>query len=87
MKYMVTYSIAPENFEATKKRFFEDTEPLEGIKRLGRWNVFGTGKGFDLLETDDLVAMSKLSYYWSDLIDLKVEPVVEDEVNVKAMSE
>ena len=86
MKYMVVYSIAPENVEAAKKRFLNETEPLEGVKRLGRWSEFGTMKGFDLLETDDPVAVSKLGLYWADLVDMKVVPVVEDEVIGKAMS-
>ena len=28
MKYMIVYSLAPENFEATRKRFAENAEPL-----------------------------------------------------------
>ena len=87
MKYMVVFSIAPENYEATIKRFLENSEPLEGVKRLGRWSEFGTMKGFDLLETDDPVAMSKLGFYWADLVDMKAVPVVDDEVSAKALSE
>jgi hypothetical protein len=85
MMYMTVYSIAPENFEAVKKRFFEENEPLEGVKRVGRWSEFGTSKGFDLFETDDPVAMSKLGFYWADLVDMKIVPVVEDEVVAKAL--
>ena len=85
MKYMVVFSIAPENVEAAKKRFFE-AEPLEGVKRIGRWSEFGSCKGFDLLESDDPVAMSKLGFYWADLVDMKVVPFVEDEVTGKALS-
>ena len=87
MKYMIVFSIAPENMEAVRKRFLENTEPLEGVKRFGRWSEFATGKGFDLLETDDPAAMSRLTNYWSDLVDLKVVPVVEDDVNAKVLNE
>ena len=85
MKYMTVWSIAPENVKAAKKRFFE-AEPLEGVRRIGRWSEFGSMKGFDLLESDDPVAMSKLGFYWADLVDMKIAPVVEDEVAGKAMS-
>ncbi len=86
MKYMTVWSIAPENVEACKKRFFE-SEPLEGIKRIGRFSEFGTMKGFDLIESDDPVAISKLGFYWADLVDIKIVPVVGDEVTAKALSE
>ena len=78
MKYMITFSVAPENFKALKKRFFEETEPMEGVRRIGRWSEFGTCKGFDLFETDDPVAMSRLTFWWADLVDMKIVPVVEE---------
>ena len=80
MKYMTVFSIAPENFKAALKRFSENAEPLEGIKRIGRWSEFGSGKGFDLIESDDPEAISRLGFYWADLVDMKVVPVVEDDV-------
>ena len=87
MKYMTVFSVAPENYEAAIKRFRENSEPLEGVKRLGRWAEFGTNKGFDLLETDDPVAITKLGLFWADLVDMKTVPVVDDEVIAKALSE
>ncbi len=47
MKYMSLWSIAPENVEATVKRFKEaDPKPRPGAKLLGRWHEVGTCKGF-----------------------------------------
>ncbi len=85
MKYMVVYSIAPQNVKAAIKRFFE-AEPLEGVKRLGRWHEFGTVKGFDLVETDDPVAITRLNVHWADLVDMKIVPVIGDEDLGKALS-
>jgi len=38
----------------------------------------GAGMGFTLSESDDPLAASKEGLLWSDLIDLKVYPVVDD---------
>ncbi len=88
MKYMVVWSIAPENIEACIKRFKEahpKTGP--GVKQLGRWHEVGTGKGYTLFEADDLVELSRYTVAWADLVDQKVVPVVEDEEIAKALSE
>ena len=58
---------------------------MDGIVQLGRWHIVGTQRGFRLVETDDPVALSKLSIYWSDLIDMQVVPVVDDEQIGKAL--
>ena len=85
MKYMKEWTIPPENFKAVIERFKENAEPFEGIKRLGRWHISGTNRGYELLETDDLVALSKYNLYWSDLSDQKIVPVIDDEEVVKAL--
>ena len=86
MKFMKVWSITPENMEAAGKRFGEGIEPPEGIKVLGAWHEVSTGKGVTLLETDDPVALTRESLQWSDLIDMKVVPVVDAEEIGKALS-
>ena len=71
MKFMATWSTAPENQKAALERFQEGSEPMEGLTQLGRWNEVFTGRGFRLIETDDLVALTKNILYWSDLIEIK----------------
>ena len=85
MKYMVTWHIAPENYKAVIKRFGEAKEPMDGIKDLGRWHETGTGGGVRLVETDDIVALTKLNLYWSDLLELKTTPVLNDEEASRAL--
>ncbi len=77
MKYVIVFSIAPENIKAAKERF-KEPEPLDGIKQT-RWHELGTAKGFTFIETDDVIALSKLMVYWSDLVDLKIVQVIGDE--------
>ena len=85
MKYMITWVFTPESTMAVRERF-KDPEPMGGVKQLGRWHQVGTNRGFRLIETDDPVALSKLSIYWADLIDMKIVPVVEDDEIVEALS-
>ena len=80
MKLMCVWSVAAENWKASVKRLQEaDPKPQRGVKVLGRWHEVGTGKGYTLLEVDDLVAVSRLSAQWSDLVDQKLVPVVDDD--------
>jgi hypothetical protein len=35
--------------------------------------------GFDLLETDDPKKLAEFSFMWSDLMELKITPVLDDQ--------
>jgi len=45
---------------------------------LGRWTSADMSGGFDLLEGDDVKALAEFALMWSDLIDHRMVPVVED---------
>ncbi len=80
MKLMLTWIIPPENFKETFKRFKEGrAEPPAGVKILGRWHETGTGKGFMVVEVEDMTAFTGFLMGWSDLSIQTVVPVVEDE--------
>ena len=88
MKYMVTWSIAPENIEAAVKRSKEQGDAeIPGIKSLGLWFEGGTGRGFTLFETEDPIALTKSLAVWADLVDQKIVPVVDGEEFAKAISD
>ena len=86
MKYMTAWTIHPENMKATIKRFMEDNPQTPGVKIISRMHVLGTGMGFTLWESDDPLAAAKEGLLWSDLIELKVYPVVDDATVAKALS-
>ena len=83
-KFMITDSFTPQ---------------MEGNRRVPRSMVehyfdmmeqFGIRRGdmrLELFETDDPVALSRYFLAWSDLVDLKVVPVVDDEEIAKALTE
>ena len=86
MKYMTAWTIRPENMKATIKRFMEENPQVQGTKIISRMHVLGTGMGFTLWESDDPLAAAREGLLWSDLIDLKVYPVVDDATIAKALS-
>ena len=82
MKFMLTFSWKPD----TKTRSegisrFQRTGglPPKGVTLLGRWTRADFGGGFDLLETDDPQALAEFALMWSDLMQLEISPVLEDQ--------
>ena len=81
MKFMLTFSIKPEakgRDEAIARFKKTGGQPPKGVKLLGRWTAADFSGGFDLLESDDVKALTEFSLMWSDLIEIKIVPVAED---------
>lgn len=82
MKFMLTFDWKPD----TKTRSegidrFRRTggQPPKGAKLLGRWTRADFSGGFVLLEGEDPQALTEFALMWSDLMDLRISPVVDDE--------
>ena len=79
MKCMVTWSIPPENFKEAFARFKAGhAEVPAGVKILGRWHETGTGKGFLLVDIEDMTVFTGWFLGWGDVVINTVVPVVED---------
>ena len=88
MKFMMTFSWTPDasSRAAGIERFSNNGGlPPQGVKLLGRWTRADLSGGFDLLETDDPKKLTEFSYMWSDLMDLRITPVLEDEETRSAL--
>ena len=46
---------------------------------MGRWTRADFSGGFDLLESDDARALAEFALMWSDLMELVIVPVVDDQ--------
>jgi hypothetical protein len=80
MKCMLTWTIPPENFKETFARFKAGrAEAPAGAKMLGRWHETGTGKGFMVVDVEDMTAFTGWLMGWSDLSIQTLVPVVDDE--------
>ena len=81
MKFMLTFTIKSETKardEAIARFKKTGGQPPKGTKLLGRWTAADFSGGFDLLESDDVRALTEFALMWSDLLDLKIVPVIED---------
>ncbi len=81
MKFMLTFTIKPEakgRDEAIARFKKTGGQPPKGVKLLGRWTAADFSGGFDLLESDDVKALTEFALMWSDLMELKIVPVAED---------
>jgi Domain of unknown function (DUF3303) len=82
MKFMVTFSWkAGIQTQAEGIRRFRKTggQPPKGVKLLGRWTQVDFKGGFAFLESDDPKALTKFALMWSDLMEVTIVPVLEDQ--------
>jgi hypothetical protein len=82
MKFMLTFSIKPEGAkrdEAITRFQITGGMPPKGAKLLGRWTRVDFSGGFDLLESDDPQALTEFALMWSDLMEVSIVPVLEDQ--------
>jgi len=82
MKFIVTFSWEPNKqvrAEGIARFLGTGGQPPAGAKLLGRWTRLDFSGGFVLVESDDPKAMTEFSLQWSDLMELEVIPVVEDQ--------
>ena len=82
MKFIVTFSWEPNKQVRAEgiARFLETGgQPPAGARLLGRWTRLDFSGGFVLVESDDPKAMTQFALDWSDLMELQIVPVLEDQ--------
>jgi hypothetical protein len=61
-------------------RFLETGgQPPPGVRLLGRWTQLDLCGGFVLLESEDPHALAAFAHGWSDVVELTIAPVLEDQ--------
>jgi Domain of unknown function (DUF3303) len=81
MKFMLTFTIKPETKgrDAAITRFKKTGgQTPSGVKLVSRWTAADFSGGYVLLEGDDATAITHFALMWSDLLELRLVPVVED---------
>ena len=82
MKFMLTFRWKPDlkaQDEAIARFKKTGGLPPSSVKLLGRWMRADFNGGFDLLETDDAQGLTEFALLWSDLMELTIVPVLEDQ--------
>jgi len=88
MKFILTFRWKPDTKAQSVgiERFTRTGgQPPENVKLLGRWTRADFSGGYDLLETDDAQGLLEFALTWSDLMDLEVVPVLEDDATARAL--
>jgi hypothetical protein len=81
MKFMLTFTIKPETKgrdEAIARFKKTGGQPPKGATLIGRWTAADFSGGFVLLESESVAALTEFSLMWSDLMEMRVVPVIED---------
>jgi uncharacterized protein DUF3303 len=80
MKFILTFTLPPQTQEAAIARFLATGgPPPAGVTLLGRWTQVDLCGGFVLLESEDTTALAAFARGWSDLLELTIVPVLEDQ--------
>jgi hypothetical protein len=82
MKFMLTFSWKPEiraRDEGIARFRKTGGQPPQGAQLLGRWTRSDFSGGFVLLESDDSQALAEFALMWSDIMELTIVPVLEDQ--------
>jgi hypothetical protein len=88
MKFLLTFtwkSDAKAQAEAIARFRKAGGQHPKGVRLLGRWTRMDFHGGFDLLESDDPKALTEFALLWSDVMELTLVPVVEDEELTEAL--
>jgi hypothetical protein len=80
MKFMLTYRFESETRNEAIARFkATGGRTPKGAQLLGRWTTADLNGGFALLESYDIKALVEFTLGWSDLMELEIVPLIEDQ--------
>ncbi len=80
MKFMTTWAVHSEAVKEAVAQFLATGgQPVPGVTLLGRWHSLGCNSGYTLYETDNPAALYEGAAKWSELMDIDVVPVIEDD--------
>ena len=88
MKFMLTFAIKPETRgrdEAIRRFRQTGGQPPAGAKLISRYTATDMSGGFVILESNDSRALTHYALMWTDVIEFKLVPVVEDAELVQAL--
>ena len=79
VKFMLTWRTRPGLYKAAFQQFLETGgPPPKGVEQVARYHVPGSVLGWHVLETNDMTALAEHVNNWGDLIDIELNPIVED---------
>jgi hypothetical protein len=79
MLFMVIYTWEPGKRDEliTRRAEKKGNAFSEGVKKVGEWTDAGGGRGFLLIESNDIKACTTSAMVWNDLMNVESVPVIE----------
>ncbi|MEM7144693.1 MAG: DUF3303 family protein [Verrucomicrobiota bacterium] len=66
MKYMLEWRLRPENQKEAAEGFLQGGAPLpDGVTVIGRWHIPGSQRGWLVVDTDDIAAVTEHAVGWA----------------------
>ena len=86
MQFILTFTVPPVTRDAAMARFLETGgQSPPGVRLLGRWTQLDLCGGFVLLESEDPQALTAFAHGWSDVVELTLAPVLEDQALLEVL--
>lgn len=82
MKFIMTFTIPSDKqkrSEAIARFLKTGGQPPKGATLLGRWTRADFSGGCALLDSENTQALTEFSLMWSDVLELTIVPVLEDQ--------
>jgi hypothetical protein len=82
MKYLCYYSWGPNaqhQTEAIRRFKAAGSKTAQDLTLIGRWTQADFMGGVAVMECDDPKALTEFALMWSDVMELRVVPVLEDQ--------
>jgi len=80
MLFIMTWKIRNGSHQEAVKKFLETGAPLpEGLTQKGRYHAPGSTHGWLVVEGQDAGLLYRHASEWAHLLEMVIEPVVEDE--------
>lgn len=76
--FKIEYCIPVDLLRSAQDRFKSGQYQTHGLQIHGRWHEQG-GRGFALVETDNILSIGKFCNQWDDVCDFNVVPLMTDE--------
>jgi hypothetical protein len=89
MKFLCYYSWGADKAtqdEAIQRFRSVGGKPPAGVKLVGRWTHADFTGGVVVLESNDSKAITEFALMWSELMELEIVPVLEDQELLEALS-
>jgi hypothetical protein len=80
VQFILTFTIPSATRDEAIARFLKTGgQPPPGVRLLGRWIQLDLCGGVVLLESEDPQALAAFAHGWSDVVELTLVPVLEDQ--------